>query len=147
MSGKKKFYRALTIAGSDSGGGAGVQADLKTFTVLGVYGTSVFTALTAQNTTGVRSIHEVPPSFVEDQLNAVLEDIGTDATKIGMLFSPEIIEVVAKSLSRFGLEHVVLDPVMVAKGGSRLLKSEAVAAMKERIFPLAEIVTPNLPEA
>jgi hydroxymethylpyrimidine/phosphomethylpyrimidine kinase len=141
--------RLLTIAGSDSGGGAGVQADLKTFAAHRTYGMSVITALTAQNTREVRAVHEVPPEMVAAQIDAVLEDIGVDAIKIGMLSSAEIIRVVADRL-RFHLQDrkvpVVLDPVMVAKSGDRLLREDAVEALKAELLPLATLVTPNLPE-
>ena len=139
--------RALTIAGSDSGGGAGIQADLKTFSAFGVYGASVITAITAQNTLGVRAIHEVPPEVVAAQIDAVLEDIGADAAKTGMLSSAAIIEVVADRLRAHGLRRLVVDPVMVAKCGDRLLREDAVRAMRELILPLAAVVTPNVPEA
>jgi hydroxymethylpyrimidine/phosphomethylpyrimidine kinase len=137
----------LTIAGSDSGGGAGIQADLKTFSALGTYGASVITALTAQNTRAVTAIHEVPPQFVVAQLDAVFDDIDIAATKLGMLSRPEIIEVVADGLLRHGAENVVLDPVMVAKSGDRLLRADAIAALRARLLPLAAVITPNLPEA
>lgn len=139
--------RALTIAGSDSGGGAGIQADLKTFAALGVYGASVITAITAQNTVGVRAIHEVPPDVVAAQIDAVLEDIGADAAKTGMLSSAPIIEAVAGRIAAHGLRNLVVDPVMVAKSGDRLLREDAIRALKERILPLATVVTPNGPEA
>jgi hydroxymethylpyrimidine/phosphomethylpyrimidine kinase len=144
---QQTYHRVLSIAGSDSGGGAGVQADLKTFAANGCYGASVITALTAQNTCGVSAIHAVPVGFVRAQMDAVLGDIGCDAVKIGMLFSPELIGEVADGLRRHGVTRIVLDPVMVAQSGDRLLQDEAVAALKERLLPLAEIVTPNLPEA
>ena len=137
----------LTIAGSDSGGGAGIQADLKTFSALGVYGASVITALTAQNTRAVTAIHDVPPAFVTAQLDAVFDDIEFAAVKIGMLSSPAIIEVVTDGLRRHGARNVVVDPVMVAKSGDRLLRADAVAALRERLLPLATLITPNLPEA
>jgi hydroxymethylpyrimidine/phosphomethylpyrimidine kinase len=137
----------LTIAGSDSGGGAGIQADLKTFSALGTYGASVITALTAQNTLAVSAIHDVPPAFVRAQLDAVFDDIEFAAVKIGMLSRPEIIDAVAERLHRHGAQNVVLDPVMVAKSGDRLLREEAVVALKERLLPLATLITPNLPEA
>lgn len=139
--------RVLTIAGSDSGGGAGIQADLKTYSALGCYGMSAITALTAQNTLGVRAIHEAPAAFVGEQIDAVLEDLGADAVKIGMLSSPDIIDVVADRLARHRVDRVVLDPVMVATSGDKLLRDEAIAALKERLFPLAGIVTPNMREA
>ena len=143
----QNYARVLTIAGSDSGGGAGIQADLKTFSALGCYGMSVITALTAQNTTGVTGIHAVPPSFVAQQMAAVMDDIGVDAVKIGMLFSAELIESVAESLKRYGVNTIVLDPVMVAQSGDKLLQDEAIEALKEALIPLATIITPNLPEA
>jgi len=139
--------RVLTIAGSDSGGGAGVQADLKTFEAMGCFGMSAITVLTAQNTETVRSLFPVSPQFVVEQIEAVADDIGIDAIKIGMLYSPAIIEAVAACLQNLGVNKVVLDPVMVAKGGSRLLQEEAIDCLKNRILPLASIVTPNLPEA
>jgi hydroxymethylpyrimidine/phosphomethylpyrimidine kinase len=144
---KKTYHTVLTIAGSDSGGGAGIQADLKTFSAIGCYGMSVITALTAQNTRGVTGIHAVPPSFAEEQLEAVFTDIGADAIKIGMLYSAELIEVVAQQLNKYGQDKIVLDPVMVAQSGDKLLQDDAIEAIKEHLMPLAEVVTPNLPEA
>jgi hydroxymethylpyrimidine/phosphomethylpyrimidine kinase len=142
-----KLPVALTIAGSDSGGGAGIQADLKTFAVLGVHGTAAVTAITAQNTLGVTEILDVPPSLVHEQVRVVVEDIGVDALKTGMLSSPEIIAAVAASIEEFHLEKLVVDPVMVAKGGAKLLRDDAVATLRTRLMPLATIITPNLPEA
>ncbi len=139
--------RALTIAGSDSGGGAGIQADLKTFTAFGVYGASAITAITAQNTLGVRAIHEVPTEVVIAQIDAVLSDIGADAVKTGMLLSTRIIEAVADRLRAFGVTRLVVDPVMVAKGGDRLLREDAIAALRDLLLPLAAVITPNAPEA
>jgi hydroxymethylpyrimidine/phosphomethylpyrimidine kinase len=139
--------RALTIAGSDSGGGAGIQADLKTFAALGVYGASVITAITAQNTVEVRAIHEVPVDVVAAQIDAVLDDIGADAAKTGMLSSAAIIEVVVDRLRAHGPLPLVVDPVMVAKSGDRLLREDAVSALRETLLPLATVVTPNAPEA
>jgi hydroxymethylpyrimidine/phosphomethylpyrimidine kinase len=139
--------RILTIAGSDSGGGAGIQADVKTVTLLGAFCTSVLTALTAQNTREVRAIHAVPPAFIEKQLDAVLSDIGADAAKTGMLFDARTIEVVADRLAAYGIEKVVVDPVMVAKGGDILLVEEARETLIRRLIPMALIVTPNIPEA
>ncbi len=136
----------MTIAGSDSGGGAGIQADLKAFAAAGVHGTSAIVALTAQSTVGVAAVHELPPAFVEAQIQAVLDDIGADAAKTGMLFSRRIVEAVAAALEGRGLPLVV-DPVMVASSGARLLEDEAVSALVERLFPLATVVTPNLLEA
>jgi len=139
--------RALTVAGSDSGGGAGIQADLKTFSAFGVYGTSAITAVTAQNTLGVRAIHEVPPQVVAAQIDAVLEDIGADAVKTGMLSSAAIIEAVADRLRAHSVTALVVDPVMVAKSGDVLLRPEAVQALLQLILPMAAVVTPNAPEA
>ncbi len=147
MSQPLTYRRALTIAGSDSGGGAGIQADLKTFAANGCYGMSVITALTAQNTQGVRGIHPVPPEFVAQQLAAVLADIGVDAVKIGMLFSPELILTVARKLREYPAPQVVLDPVMIAASGDKLLRDDAVVALKEHLIPVATLLTPNLPEA
>ena len=142
-----KLPVALTIAGSDSGGGAGVQADLKTFAALGVHGTSALTAITAQNTLGVTDIMELPPALVTAQIEAVMLDIGAQAAKTGMLSSAEIIEAVANAITRFDIRNLVVDPVMVAKGGARLLRDDAVDALRRRLLPLAAVVTPNLPEA
>jgi len=142
-----KMKRILTIAGSDSGGGAGIQADLKAITLLGGFGMSVLTALTAQNTMGVQAIHEVSASFVEKQMDAVLSDIGVDAIKTGMLVNEEIIEVVAMKIRQYRMKRVIIDPVMVAKGGAFLLHDEAKEALIKRLFPLALVVTPNLHEA
>lgn len=144
---ERRYRRVLTIAGSDSGGGAGIQADLKTFAALGCYGMSAVTALTAQNTRGVRGIHPVPPEFAAAQIAAVLEDIGADAVKIGMLYSAELIRTVANELRRFDVRNIVLDPVMVAQSGDRLLQDDAVGAIREHLVPLTDVVTPNLPEA
>ncbi len=138
--------RALTIAGSDSGGGAGIQADLKTFAALGVYGLSALTAITAQNTLGVRAACSLAPELVEAQIEAVLDDIGASAVNTGMLSNPAIIDAVARCLARWKLP-LVIDPVMVAKGGDRLLQPEAVITLREVLLPLATIVTPNIPEA
>ena len=139
--------RILTIAGSDSGGGAGIQADLKTITVLGGYGMSAITALTAQNTVGVQGVHPVPVEFIRRQIDAVLSDIGADAAKTGMLATPEIVTTVAEAVERHGLRLLVVDPVMVAKSGDALLSEEARVTLRERLLPLAYLVTPNLPEA
>ncbi|HEX2028428.1 MAG TPA: bifunctional hydroxymethylpyrimidine kinase/phosphomethylpyrimidine kinase [Nitriliruptorales bacterium] len=138
--------RALTVAGSDSGGGAGIQADLKTFEALDVYGMSVITALTAQNTVGVHGIHEVPPGFVRLQLDSVVEDIGVDAVKTGMLATADIIAVVADGFAEHGLRTVVVDPVSASKHGDPLLRGDAVDALRERLLPLALLVTPNVGE-
>jgi hydroxymethylpyrimidine/phosphomethylpyrimidine kinase len=138
---------AVTIAGSDSGGGAGIQADLKTFSALGVYGASVITALTAQNTKGVAAIHDVPAEFVGAQIDAVFSDLDVQAVKIGMLSQPAVIEAVAAGLGRWRAAHVVLDPVMVATSGDQLLAPDAVDALRRLLMPRALVVTPNLPEA
>jgi hydroxymethylpyrimidine/phosphomethylpyrimidine kinase len=143
---EREYYRVLTVAGSDSGGGAGIQADLKTFSALGCYGMSVITALTAQNTTGVRAIHPVPPAFVEEQMEAVFTDMGAEAVKIGMLYSSELIRAVARQLVKHHARNIVLDPVMVAQSGDSLVQDEAVSALKTVLFPLATVVTPNLHE-
>ena len=139
--------RVLTIAGSDSGGGAGIQADLKTFCAFGVYGMTAITAVTAQNTYEVVSITALEPVAIYDQIKAVAEDIGVDAVKTGMLFNAEIIEVVAEAVKNFSLPHLVVDPVMVSKSGRLLLETNAIRTLKEKIFPLAQVVTPNLNEA
>jgi hydroxymethylpyrimidine/phosphomethylpyrimidine kinase len=138
---------ALTIAGSDSSGGAGIQADLKTFSALGVYGASAIVALTAQNTTGVTAIHDAPPDFITAQIDAVMEDLVVGAVKIGMVSRAESIAAIADALIRHKATNVVIDPVMVASSGARLLSEDAVAALKERLLPLALVLTPNLPEA
>lgn len=142
-----KIPRALTIAGSDSGGGAGIQADLKTFSALGVYGMSAITALTAQNTVGVQGVVEIDPDFVSAQIRSVVEDIGVDAVKTGMLSSAAIISRVAAEIKRLRIHNVVVDPVMVAKSGDRLLREDAVESIINELFPLALVVTPNLHEA
>ena len=138
---------ALTIAGSDSSGGAGIQADIKTMTVNGVFAMSAITALTAQNTTGVTDILEATPAFLEKELDAVFTDIFPDAVKIGMVSSAELITVIADKLRQYGARHVVVDPVMVATSGAKLLRSDAIEVLKERLLPLAEVLTPNIPEA
>ncbi len=137
----------LAIAGSDSSAGAGVQADLKTFAALGVYGTCAITAITAQNTTGVSGVYELPPEIVAAQIEAVVTDIRPDAVKTGMIANAAIIEVVAAKVREHNLPHLVVDPVMVSKSGARLLREDAIRALRELLFPLAEVVTPNLPEA
>lgn len=138
---------ALTIAGSDSSGGAGIQADLKTFAAHQVYGASIIVALTAQNTTAVTAIHPVPAGFVAAQMDAVFDDLKVDAVKIGMLATAELIETVADGLERHNAKNIVLDPVMIAASGGRLLQEDAIEALKRRLLPLCTIVTPNLPEA
>ena len=141
----------MTIAGSDSGGGAGIQADLKTFAALGVYGTSVLTAVTAQNTVAVTAVHEIPADMIAAQIDAVVTDIGVDAVKTGMLSSGAIIECVAASVKKYpdipGLRRLVVDPVMVAKSGDSLRREDAVGVLRDRVLPLAAVVTPNIPEA
>ena len=139
--------KVLTIAGSDSSGGAGIQADLKTFCANGVYGMSVITAITAQNTTGVFGVEDISVQMVERQLDAVFEDIFPDAVKIGMVSSPQIIEAIAKKLVKYKPENIVLDPVMVSTSGASLITDEAYAMLTERLIPLADIITPNIPEA
>ena len=138
---------ALTIAGSDSGGGAGIQADIKTMTMNGVYAMSAITALTAQNTTGVRGIREVEPEFLKLQIDAVFEDIFPDSVKIGMVPSAELIDVIASRLKFYKAKNIVLDPVMVATSGSELIKTYALSTLTELLFPLATVITPNIPEA
>jgi hydroxymethylpyrimidine/phosphomethylpyrimidine kinase len=143
----KTYRRVLTIAGSDSGGGAGIQADLKTFAALGCFGMTAITALTAQNTCGVRAIHPVPPDMLRAQIDAVLEDIGADAVKVGMLHSPEIVRTVAQAIDRHQLSRVVFDPVMVATSGAKLIDDPAIAVLVAELFPRTALITPNLDEA
>ncbi|MCQ2514115.1 MAG: bifunctional hydroxymethylpyrimidine kinase/phosphomethylpyrimidine kinase [Ruminococcus sp.] len=138
---------ALTIAGSDSSGGAGVQADIKTMTMNGVFATSAITALTAQNTTGVTGISEVSPDFLAKQIDAVFSDIRPDAVKVGMVSSAELIEVIADKLTEYQAKNVVVDPVMVATSGAKLISDDAIDTLKAKLFPLADILTPNIPEA
>lgn len=142
-----KVNKALTIAGSDSGGGAGIQADLKTFQELGVYGMTAITAITAQNTLGVQGVYPVPVEGIKEQLRSIGTDLTPDAVKLGMLFSSEIIRVVAENIKLFSWNNIVLDPVMIAKGGASLLQQEAVLALQEHLLPLATVITPNVPEA
>jgi hydroxymethylpyrimidine/phosphomethylpyrimidine kinase len=142
-----RYPRVLSIAGSDSGGGAGIQADLKTFSALGCFGMTAITALTAQNTLGVRSIHAVPLHILADQIDAVVEDIGVDAVKIGMLHSADTVRTVAAALKRHGLGRVVFDPVMIATSGAKLIDDAAIDVLVRELFPLAALVTPNLDEA
>ena len=142
-----RYVRVLSIAGSDSGGGAGIQADLKTFSALGCYGMTAITAITAQNTQGVRAIHGLPPDMLRAQIDAVAEDIGVDAVKIGMLHDPEVVRVVVKAIARHRLQQVVLDPVMVATSGDRLMAAETIDVLVHELFPLATVITPNLDEA
>ena len=147
MKGKRRIPVALTIAGSDSGGGAGIQADLKTFAALGVYGTSALTAVTAQNTVEVTAIEELCPEMVAAQIETVVTDIGVDAAKTGMLSSTDLIEVVAEEIRKHKLKKLVVDPVMVSKSGEALLQEQAVAALMTKLLPRAMVVTPNWPEA
>ena len=142
-----RYARVLSIAGSDSGGGAGIQADLKTFSSLGCYGMTAITAITAQNTQGVRGIHGVPADMLQAQIDAVVQDIGVDAIKIGMLHAPEIVHVVADAIRRYGINKVVLDPVMVATSGDKLIHDETADVLVRELFPLATVITPNLDEA
>ena len=142
-----RYPRVLSIAGSDSGGGAGIQADLKTFAALGCYGMTAITALTAQNTLGVRAIHAVPPEMLRDQIDAVVEDIGVDAVKIGMLHSTVTVRTVTEAIDRHRLPRVVLDPVMMSTSGAVLIDDEAIAVLVAELFPRAVVITPNLDEA
>jgi hydroxymethylpyrimidine/phosphomethylpyrimidine kinase len=142
-----RYPRLLSIAGSDSGGGAGIQADLKTFSALGCFGMTAITALTAQNTTGVRAIHGVPPALLVQQIDAVVEDIGVDAVKIGMLHSSDVVSAVAQAIRRHHLKRVVFDPVMVATSGAVLIDDAAIKVLVEQLFPCADVITPNLDEA
>ena len=144
---KKKYNRVLTIAGSDSGGGAGIQADIKAISVNGCYAASAITAVTVQNTLGVQAVHPVPLDVLEGQIEAVLSDIGTDAVKIGMLHSAEVVRVVADKIKQYAIKNVVLDPVMVSTSGHRLIEESAVKVIKEVLLPLARVVTPSVPEA
>ena len=143
----RSVRRVMTIAGSDSGAGAGIQADLKTFAALGVYGTSALTAITAQNTLGVIDLFQLPTRLVASQIDAIVSDIGTDAVKTGMLASSAIIETVAAKLKEHRLTNLVVDPVIVAKGGDKLLQDDAVDTLRSLLVPLAKVVTPNIPEA
>jgi hydroxymethylpyrimidine/phosphomethylpyrimidine kinase len=142
-----QFYKVLSIAGFDGSGGAGIQADLKTFSALGCYGTTTLTALPVQNTLGVRSIYDITSPCVEEQMKAILDDMHIDAVKIGMLHRRDIIESVAHILCNYGVQNIVLDPVMIAKSGDKLLRSNAIAALKEVLFPITTVLTPNLLEA
>ncbi|MDD2926802.1 bifunctional hydroxymethylpyrimidine kinase/phosphomethylpyrimidine kinase [Rhodoferax sp.] len=144
---KYQYPRVLSIAGSDSGGGAGIQADLKTFSALGCFGMTAITALTAQNTCGVRAIHNVPPMMLREQIDAVVEDIGVDAVKIGMLHAPDTVRTVAQAIDRHQLARVVFDPVMVATSGAKLIDDEAITVLVAELFPRVALITPNLDEA
>ena len=148
MKAMKKYYKkVLTIAGSDSGGGAGIQADIKTISACGCYAMSAITAITVQNTTGVYDVHPVPLDIVSGQISAVLDDIGTEAVKIGMLHSSEIISIVCNMLKKYHIRNIILDPVMVATSGDKLLQDEAIDALKNELIPIARVITPNIPEA
>ena len=142
-----KYNTVLTIAGSDSGGGAGIQADIKAISAMGCFASSAITAITAQNTLGVDAVHPVPLDILAAQIDAVLSDIGTDAIKIGMLHSAEVVSLVADKIERYGITNVVLDPVMVSTSGHKLIEDNAIEIMKNRLIPLARVITPNLPEA
>ena len=143
----KHYTTVLTIAGSDSGGGAGIQADIKTISALGCYATTAITAITVQNTVGVEAVHPVPVDIVKGQIEAVLSDIGADAVKIGMLQSAEIVRAVAETLRKYKVGNVVLDPVMVSTSGHRLIEEEAIDTLRRELIPLARVITPNIPEA
>lgn len=142
-----KYNKVLTIAGSDSGGGAGIQADIKAISAMGCFASSAITAITAQNTLGVDAVHPVPLDILAAQIDAVLSDIGTDAIKIGMLHSVEVVSLVADKIEQYGITNVVLDPVMVSTSGHKLIEDNAIEIMKNRLIPLARVITPNLPEA
>lgn len=144
---KKHYKRALTIAGSDPSGGAGIQADLKTFSACGCFGTSAIVAVVDENTVGVTGVHPVPVDFVTGQIKSVLDDIGTDAVKIGMLHSSELIMAIKETLSNYDIKNIVLDPVMVATSGDKLLQDEAIETLKSELVPFARVITPNIPEA
>ena len=142
-----KYNRVLTIAGSDSGGGAGIQADIKTISACGCYAASAITAITVQNTLGVKAVHPIPVEIIEQQIEAVIEDIGVDAVKIGMLHSADVIEVVARTLAKFQVKNIVLDPVMVSTSGHRLIEESATTSLVAKLMPMACVITPNIPEA
>lgn len=142
-----KYNRVLTIAGSDSGGGAGIQADIKAISAMGCFAASAITAITVQNTMGVEAVHAVPLDILEGQIDAVLSDIGADAIKIGMLHSAEVVNLVADKIEKYGIKNVVLDPVMVSTSGHRLIEESAIEVIKTRLIPLARVITPNIPEA
>lgn len=144
---KKKYNRVLTIAGSDSGGGAGIQADIKAISAMGCFAASAITAVTVQNTIGVQAVHPVPLDILEGQIDSVLSDIGADAIKIGMLHSAEVVNLVADLLEKYGIRNIILDPVMVSTSGHRLIEEDAVEVIKSRLMPLSRVITPNIPEA
>ena len=144
---KKKYFRVLTIAGSDSGGGAGIQADIKTISAMGCYASSAITAVTVQNTLGVQAVHPIPLDILEGQIDAILSDIGADAIKIGMLHSSKVVNLVAEMIEKYGIRNVVLDPVMVSTSGHKLIEDDAIESIKNRLIPLSRVITPNIPEA
>lgn len=144
---KKRYNTVLTIAGSDSGGGAGIQADIKAISAMGCYAASAITAITVQNTLGVQAVHPVPLDILRGQIDAVLSDIGADAIKIGMLHSSEVVNLVAEMIEKYQIRNIVLDPVMVSTSGHRLIEEDAVEVIKTRLMPLARVITPNVPEA
>lgn len=143
----KRYYRVLTIAGSDSGGGAGIQADIKTISAMGCYAASAITAITVQNTLGVQAVHPVPLEILKGQIEAVLLDIGADAIKIGMLHSSEAVNIIADTIEKYNITNVVLDPVMVSTSGHKLIEEDAIEAIKSRLISLTRVITPNIPEA
>ena len=147
MNMKKKYFRVLTIAGSDSGGGAGIQADIKTISAMGCYASSAITAVTVQNTLGVQAVHPIPLDILEGQIDAILSDIGADAIKIGMLHSTKVVNLVAEMIEKYGIRNVVLDPVMVSTSGHKLIEDDAIESIKNRLIPLSRVITPNIPEA
>lgn len=147
MTMKKKYNKVLTIAGSDSGGGAGIQADIKAISAMGCFAASAITAVTVQNTVGVQAVHPIPLDILEGQIDAVLSDIGAEAIKIGMLHSAEVVNLVADKIEQYGIRNVVLDPVMVSTSGHRLIEESAVEVIKKRLIPLSRVLTPNVPEA
>lgn len=147
MNMKKKYFRVLTIAGSDSGGGAGIQADIKTISAMGCYASSAITAVTVQNTLGVQAVHPIPLDILEGQIDAILSDIGADAIKIGMLHSIKVVNLVAEMIEKYGIRNVVLDPVMVSTSGHKLIEDDAIESIKNRLIPLSRVITPNIPEA
>ncbi len=143
----KRYYKVLTIAGSDSGGGAGIQADIKAISAMGCFATTAITAVTVQNTIGVQAVHPIPLDILEGQIDAVLSDIGTDAIKIGMLHSADVVNLVADKIRQYGITNVVLDPVMVSTSGHRLIEDNAIEHIKKCLIPLVRVITPNIPEA
>ena len=147
MTVKKTYNRVLTIAGSDSGGGAGIQADIKAISAMGCYAASAITAVTVQNTIGVQAVHPVPLDILEGQIDAVLSDIGADSVKIGMLHSSEVVNIVARMIEKYEIRNVVLDPVMVSTSGHKLIEDDAIESIKNRLIPLSRVITPNIPEA